>query len=228
MSKKLLTVVLFLIFSMSTSVTVFAEPKDMGNSDIFDAEFYAATYPDIVAVIGNDEAALYNHYVQYGKAEGRLPYANANIEASLPVIDNSAYEYIAAEGYNYLMQRDASSLNPGTVQIINIAKVPITNDNSWFLFHKMADSGVVILYQKVNDNGLLQTHSMLFMQSQYRTKSWNQIISPNGGYVTVINMAGDMLKSDPTCEFLNIDNVLNINSNLGTLKWNTGKNNHIV
>lgn len=37
----------------------------------FDAEFYAATYPDVVSVFGNSPEALYKHYKDYGKAEGR-------------------------------------------------------------------------------------------------------------------------------------------------------------
>ena len=40
-------------------------------SDNFDAEFYAATYPDVVAVFGDSPEALYKHYLDYGKAEGR-------------------------------------------------------------------------------------------------------------------------------------------------------------
>ena len=40
-------------------------------SDNFDAEFYANTYPDVVAVFGNSPEALYKHYLDYGKAEGR-------------------------------------------------------------------------------------------------------------------------------------------------------------
>ena len=37
----------------------------------FDAEFYASTYPDVVAVFGDSPEALYKHYTDYGKAEGR-------------------------------------------------------------------------------------------------------------------------------------------------------------
>lgn len=48
--------------------------KKMEDGNLFDAEYYAATYPDVAAV-GNDEAALYNHYVNYGVNEGRTPYA---------------------------------------------------------------------------------------------------------------------------------------------------------
>ena len=39
--------------------------------DNFDAEFYARTYPDVVAVFGDSAEALYKHYQDYGKAEGR-------------------------------------------------------------------------------------------------------------------------------------------------------------
>ena len=42
----------------------------------FDAEFYAAQYPDVAAVCGNDEAALLMHYIRSGAAEGRLPSAD--------------------------------------------------------------------------------------------------------------------------------------------------------
>jgi len=37
----------------------------------FDPEFYASTYPDVVAVFGNSPEVLYKHYQDYGKAEGR-------------------------------------------------------------------------------------------------------------------------------------------------------------
>lgn len=40
-------------------------------SEEFDPEFYAATYPDVVAVFGNSPEALLKHYQDYGKAEGR-------------------------------------------------------------------------------------------------------------------------------------------------------------
>ena len=42
--------------------------------DNFDATFYANMYPDVKEAIGTDATKLYNHYVTYGKAEGR--YAN--------------------------------------------------------------------------------------------------------------------------------------------------------
>lgn len=46
----------------------------------FDAAYYAAKYPDVVAVFGTDEKAMYNHYLKYGIKEGR--FANAEEEAA--------------------------------------------------------------------------------------------------------------------------------------------------
>ena len=37
----------------------------------FDATAYADTYPDLKAAFGYDKNALWNHYINYGKAEGR-------------------------------------------------------------------------------------------------------------------------------------------------------------
>lgn len=63
---------------IGSSTTVLAAPKTMPDGQTFDAEYYASTYPDVKAAFGNDEAALYNHYVQYGKAEGRNPVNPGN------------------------------------------------------------------------------------------------------------------------------------------------------
>lgn len=43
----------------------------------FDPNYYANTYPDVVAVLGVDSHALLNHYITYGMNEGRLPYEGA-------------------------------------------------------------------------------------------------------------------------------------------------------
>lgn len=40
--------------------------------ETFDYKAYADTYPDVKAVYGYDAAALYNHYMVCGKAEGRV------------------------------------------------------------------------------------------------------------------------------------------------------------
>jgi hypothetical protein len=68
------TVVIVLSAVVAPSSTVFAASKASVPSD-FDATFYAETYPDVKAAIGTDPEALYNHYVQYGQKEGRLPNA---------------------------------------------------------------------------------------------------------------------------------------------------------
>ena len=56
-------------------VKVEAAPKTMPDGTVFDAEFYAASYPDVVAAFGNNADVMYVHYVLFGKAEGRLAVA---------------------------------------------------------------------------------------------------------------------------------------------------------
>lgn len=48
-----------------------AQPKVMKDGTVFDAEYYAQRYADVVAVYGTKEAALFKHYSDYGKAENR-------------------------------------------------------------------------------------------------------------------------------------------------------------
>ncbi len=49
--------------------------EDVGGWDyIFDTARYAAENPDVVAVLGNDPAVLFNHYITTGHLEGRKGY----------------------------------------------------------------------------------------------------------------------------------------------------------
>ena len=63
------------VFTMIfSSITVCAAPKTMPDGNIFDAEYYAANNADVTAAFGRGESALYNHYINYGKKEGRAAY----------------------------------------------------------------------------------------------------------------------------------------------------------
>lgn len=46
----------------------------------FDAAYYAQNNPDVTAALGTDADVLYQHFIEYGKAEGRLGCANENTE----------------------------------------------------------------------------------------------------------------------------------------------------
>lgn len=72
--KKALLTMLTVAAVTGSSLTVFAAPETMPDGTLFDAEYYAQTYPDVAAVFGTDKEALYNHYVTLGKAEGRNAY----------------------------------------------------------------------------------------------------------------------------------------------------------
>ncbi len=75
---------LFLAAAVSTIVLppaiTFAEVKDYGNGIRFDAENYAAMYPEIVEIIGNDEQSLIDHYLLIGVIEGRCAYKGQSEE----------------------------------------------------------------------------------------------------------------------------------------------------
>ena len=71
MKKKVMTAVLMMSMVMGSSLTVCAAPETMADGTVFDAEYYAQMYPDVVAALGTDADAMYQHYVTFGRAEGR-------------------------------------------------------------------------------------------------------------------------------------------------------------
>ncbi len=64
------------------SLTAYAAPQTMADGGTFDPEYYAAQNPDVVAALGTDANTLYQHYLNNGKAEGRLPYEGATPSSS--------------------------------------------------------------------------------------------------------------------------------------------------
>ena len=77
----------YLIQNISTTVNGDCTPLSVVTAsqtvDTFDYIGYANTYPDLYAVFGYDRQSLYNHYVNCGRAEGRI--ANFNGSSSTPV-----------------------------------------------------------------------------------------------------------------------------------------------
>lgn len=74
---------------MMAGIMIFMPAQAMA-AEKFDPAFYAATYPDVVTVLGTDVNVLYNHYLTYGQKEGRLPYANAAGGAAVEGIADTA------------------------------------------------------------------------------------------------------------------------------------------
>ena len=108
MKKKLLNRIVFRITSaVLTAGIAFgglgalradAAPKEMAAGIFFDAEYYAAANPDVVAIVGTDPNALYQHWLNYGAQEGRLPYLGSNIPFDAAFYAASNPDVVAAVG----------------------------------------------------------------------------------------------------------------------------------
>jgi len=89
MRKKIAALLMAVITVVGSSASVYAAPVRMADGTVFDAEYYAQNNPDVVAVLGTDATVLYQHYQNYGKAEGRKAYdensAQQIVDAPVPV-----------------------------------------------------------------------------------------------------------------------------------------------
>lgn len=99
--KKVIITILVFITVISNSLIVFAAPKTMPDGTIFDAEYYAKNNPDVVEVYGTSEDSLFQHYVDYGKNEGRLTCSPTDNKETLGIEGHgrivSSYKH-----YNYV------------------------------------------------------------------------------------------------------------------------------
>ena len=72
--KMLLTAGVVCMGTVLQPLSALAAPEVMPDGNVFDAEYYADNNQDVVNALGTDKTLLYQHYVMFGKAEGRLPY----------------------------------------------------------------------------------------------------------------------------------------------------------
>lgn len=105
MKKRKLIAMAGILFTLGSAIPVSAAESLAA----FNHVTYADTYPDLKAAFGYDATALYNHYMSYGKAEGRTAIFTEETQAaateSLETFNYQAYadtypDLKAAFGYN--------------------------------------------------------------------------------------------------------------------------------
>lgn len=87
--------------------TVFAAPETAkvvvidGVYVTFDSAYYAEANPDVVAVVGTDEAALLQHFISAGRYEGRMPSAPYTQAGTAKFLKKDIYrsEYVSMPKY---------------------------------------------------------------------------------------------------------------------------------
>lgn len=80
----------------ANKLTAQAIPARMPDGVLFDDDYYAESNPDLMAAFGRNTKLLYQHYVTYGKAEGRKPLSDKYIYPELPA-PASEYGYTIGE-----------------------------------------------------------------------------------------------------------------------------------
>ena len=111
MRKKVCALLTVFTLILASSITAFAAPEVMPDGGVFDAEYYAQNNPDVVAAFGTDKELLYSHYVNNGRAEGRL--AVAPEAQNVPTQDAQAEANIALmeEVYNKVISISKENLD---------------------------------------------------------------------------------------------------------------------
>lgn len=91
MKKKIMTMLLVMSMMFEGGITAYATPARMEDGTLFDSDYYAETYPDLMAAYGRDTKKLYQHYVKYGKSEGRLALSSEFVYLELPEPAGDSY-----------------------------------------------------------------------------------------------------------------------------------------
>lgn len=192
--KKVLIIITSLVLTLGCSVCVYAAPKTMKNGDIFDAEVYAALYPDVVAVYGTSESKLYSHYQKYGKKEGRIAYIPApTVPAATP----------AATPATVAATEQQQVINSLLAYLKNPVQNPVTLSRSFFVdtsFSPVSADFELTIVSALRNAGYTLTPSIKVVNG---VRAWDGVIYS----VTIYDIKGNgltggsiSLHDDPTCK----------------------------
>lgn len=97
MKKKIKKIIITFAMVLMVMAAVKATTIEAKAAGLFDPVYYAQTYPDVAAALGTDATALYNHYVNFGQKEGRIPYAGGQPGEVVDGIANATTETLAVQ-----------------------------------------------------------------------------------------------------------------------------------
>lgn len=89
--KKKMMMLLVMGMMLGNGMTAYATPARMEDGTLFDSDYYAETNPDLMAAFGRNTKMLYQHYVNYGKAEGRAALSSQFVYPELPAPAGEEY-----------------------------------------------------------------------------------------------------------------------------------------
>jgi len=115
MKKRIVTFMMAMVMVAGNGATVHASPERMEDGTLFDSDYYAETYPDLMHTFGRNTKKLYQHYKKYGKAEGRLglspdKYVYPELPAPASGDEYTADELIAA--YRIIIEANGITWDP--------------------------------------------------------------------------------------------------------------------
>lgn len=90
-----------------------AQVHTMPDGGVFDDAYYAQNNPDVVQALGKNPMVLYQHYLKYGKAEGRMAYDPSAASGAAYAQNDTVYDPSATTGV-------AHTQNEYTAQIIKL------------------------------------------------------------------------------------------------------------
>lgn len=202
--KKVLIIITSLVLTLGCSVCVYAAPKTMKNGDIFDAEVYAALYPDVVAVYGTSESKLYSHYQKYGKKEGRIAYIPApTVPAATLVATPATVATPVATPATVATTEQQQVINSLLAYLKNPIQDPVTLSRSFFVdtsFSPVSADFESTIVSSLRNAGYTLTPSTKVVNG---VRAWDGVIYS----VTIYNIKGNgltggsiCLHDDPTCK----------------------------
>lgn len=167
-----------------------------------DPEFYAAMYPDVVAMVGTDPLELFRHYAEHGLFEGRIPYEGAEpgeFIAGYKGVDEEVAAQAAARAAEEVLQAQAEAAV--RAQAIAAAQVGVGEYvYDYSVIHDLSDwtpEQMAMLAQKqveFDASGLV--HVGWTEQQVYDKLMWiKENLYPEGSYGSICEIGAGRIES---------------------------------
>ncbi len=178
------TVVAISMSVLLFGTTAFAAPKTMPDGSVFDSDYYAQQNPDVVAVMGTDESALYQHYKVYGQKEGRLPYAPTTVGVTEPtVVSTKQYNTgWVAYGSTPLISNALSAAIKNTVMTLQ------NRSDGIIIMTESTDANFMDVYtptSAIKDQNGKDLAGKFYLNSVASMGAGTRVLCVNDGFITI-------------------------------------------
>lgn len=185
----------------------------------FNPVFYATKYPDVAAAIGTNAEALFNHYVNNGQREGRIPYPDATAGAAVDGIATAEEmaQQTARKPVTHIVKYIPSSKEWRYLSGTNTWQDDTTGRELYYLQQSIMDGDVIVVDGSEAGSTLNLTVPVSLSNVTFKGSNGGIITATSIQDVYVLGNCTGIINGNVSNAYVYDNGIANFNNNVSNL-----------